>query len=143
MYGCVWCISQFVFCVCVCCVCACACTGACIVCACVLCVYVYVCVCMRACTVCVYVCVCVYLCAVCVLLHCLPHQYPVLTLGDDLGSHTIVHRGTSPISGLYVVEEFTGEEGAQVRRLVFLRNPLLAQTEVQMKRESMFMILNY
>ena len=62
-------------------------------------------------------------------------KYPVLTLGDDLGSHTIVHRGTSPISGPYVVEEFTGEEGAQVRRLVFLRNPLLAQTEVQMKRE--------
>lgn len=66
-------------------------------------------------------------------------QYPVLTLGDDLGTHTIVHRDTSPISGSYVVEEFTGEEGVQVRRLVFLSNPLLAQTEVQMKRESMLL----
>ena len=62
-------------------------------------------------------------------------QYPVLTLGDGLGSRVVLHQGSSTHSGDYVVEECdsskAGEE-VRVRRLVFLSSQHLAQTEVHM-----------
>ena len=69
------------------------------------------------------------------LLHTLtPHpftQYPVLTLGDDLGSRVVLYKGHSPVSGGYVVEECEGGGGEMVRRLIFTSTPHLAQTEVR------------
>ena len=62
-------------------------------------------------------------------------QYPVLTLGDGLGSRVVLHKGNSAHSGDYVVEECDGSEsgeGVRVRRLVFLSSQHLAQTEVHM-----------
>ena len=65
------------------------------------------------------------------LLHPLT-QYPVLTLGDDLGSRVVLYEGHSPVSGGYVVEECEGGGGEMVRRLIFTSTPHLAQTEVRM-----------
>ena len=59
-------------------------------------------------------------------------QYPVLTLGDGLGSRVVLHEGSSAHSGGYVVEECDSSEGVRVRRLVFLSSQHLAQTEVHM-----------
>ena len=61
-----------------------------------------------------------------------PPQYPVLTLGDGLGSRLVLHEGHSSESGGYVVEECEGGGGEVVRRLVFTSTPHLAQTEVRM-----------
>lgn len=58
-------------------------------------------------------------------------KYPVLTLGDGLGSRVIVYKGCSSYSGEYVVEECDSKDG-RVRRLVFLNTPHLAQTEVKL-----------
>ena len=67
------------------------------------------------------------------LLLCL--QYPVLTLGDGLGSRVVLHEGSSTHSGDYVVEECDGNEAGEVvrvRRLIFLSSQHLAQTEIHM-----------
>ena len=64
-----------------------------------------------------------------------PMQYPVLTLGDGLGSRVTLHEGNSTNSGDYVVEECdsgVSGEGVRLKRLVFLASQHLAQTEVQM-----------
>ena len=61
------------------------------------------------------------------------NKYPVLTLGDGLGSRVVVYKGCSSYSGEYVVEECdSGEGDGRVRRLVFLNTPYLAQTEVKL-----------
>ncbi len=66
--------------------------------------------------------------------YCALPQYPVLTLGDGLGSRVVLQEGNSTHSGRYVVEECTeGEE--RVRRLVFLDTPHLAQTEMRLTGE--------
>ena len=62
-------------------------------------------------------------------------QYPVLTLGEGLGSRVVFHEGSSTHSGGYVVEECDGSdgrEGVRLRRLVFLSSQHLAQTKVYM-----------
>ena len=62
-------------------------------------------------------------------------QYPVLTLGDGLGSRVVLHEGSSAHSGGYVVEECDsgeGGEGVRLRRLIFLTSQHLAQTEIYM-----------
>ena len=61
-------------------------------------------------------------------------QYPVLSLGDGLGSRVVLHEGSSVHSGRYVVEESdSGDpgEGVRLRRLVFVSTPHLAQSEIQ------------
>jgi len=60
-----------------------------------------------------------------------PPQYPVLTLGDGLGSRLVLHEGHSYESGGYVVEECEGGGGDVVRRLVFTSTPHMAQTDVR------------
>lgn len=57
-------------------------------------------------------------------------QYPVLSLGEGLGSRVVLHEGSSPFTGRYVIEECEEEEEGRVRRLVFLNTPALAQTVV-------------
>ena len=58
-------------------------------------------------------------------------QHPVLSLGEGLGSRVVLYKGHSDFSGSYVVEECESEGEGRVRRLVFLNNPRLAQTEVK------------
>ncbi|KAK6314016.1 hypothetical protein J4Q44_G00154750 [Coregonus suidteri] len=57
------------------------------------------------------------------------HQVPFLSVGGELGWREVVSRGTSDLSGQYSVEDVRGEDGQLYRRLVFLGNEGLVQSE--------------
>ncbi|XP_041983193.1 eEF1A lysine and N-terminal methyltransferase homolog [Aricia agestis] len=59
-------------------------------------------------------------------------QIPFLSLGEDVGRRTRVGAGRSAASGAYVVED-VDVEGAPHRRLVFLDNQFLVQSEARLK----------
>ncbi|CAH2246693.1 jg3534, partial [Pararge aegeria aegeria] len=59
-------------------------------------------------------------------------QMPFLSLGSDVGRRVKVHEGSSKVSGDYVVED-VDVEGATYRRLVFLDNQFLVQSEAKLK----------
>ena len=64
-----------------------------------------------------------------------PFQIPYLTTGtDSLGSRVEMHSGKSEYSGEYAVEEVVTDEddGIIVRRLIFLDNSNLVQSEVRL-----------
>lgn len=54
---------------------------------------------------------------------------PFLSVGGDLGWREEVSRGVSQLSGDYCVENVKGEDGELYRRLVFLSNAALVQSE--------------
>lgn len=54
-------------------------------------------------------------------------------MGSDLGQVVEVARGTSDLSGEYVVEDVEGDNKQLLRRLVFLRNRGLVQSEARLK----------
>ncbi|XP_040895833.1 eEF1A lysine and N-terminal methyltransferase [Toxotes jaculatrix] len=56
-------------------------------------------------------------------------QVPFLSVGGDLGWREEVSRGVSELSGEYCVENVKGEDGQLYRRLVFLSNAALVQSE--------------
>ncbi|XP_010870295.2 eEF1A lysine and N-terminal methyltransferase [Esox lucius] len=56
-------------------------------------------------------------------------QIPFLSVGGELGWREVVSRGTSDLSGQYSVEDVRGEDGQLYRRLVFLGNEGLVQSE--------------
>ncbi|XP_053178130.1 eEF1A lysine and N-terminal methyltransferase [Scomber japonicus] len=56
-------------------------------------------------------------------------QVPFLSVGGDLGWREVVSRGVSELSGEYCVENVRGEDGELYRRLVFLSNAALVQSE--------------
>ncbi|CAB1414871.1 unnamed protein product [Pleuronectes platessa] len=56
-------------------------------------------------------------------------QVPFLSVGGDLGWREEVSRGVSELSGEYCVENVKGEDGELYRRLVFLSNSALVQSE--------------
>ncbi|KAI9990172.1 hypothetical protein PInf_020598 [Phytophthora infestans] len=58
-------------------------------------------------------------------------KIPYLTVEEGLGARNIVHQGTSPLSGAYFVEEVQ-EDSETFRRLVFLSNTNVIQSEVKM-----------
>uniref|UniRef100_A0A1A8AC67 eEF1A lysine and N-terminal methyltransferase n=1 Tax=Nothobranchius furzeri TaxID=105023 RepID=A0A1A8AC67_NOTFU len=62
---------------------------------------------------------------------CMPtnQQVPFLSVGGDLGWREDVSRGVSRLSGEYCVENVRGEDGELYRRLVFLSNVALVQSE--------------
>ncbi|XP_068176000.1 eEF1A lysine and N-terminal methyltransferase isoform X2 [Antennarius striatus] len=57
------------------------------------------------------------------------HKVPFLSVGGDLGWREEVDRGVSELSGEYCVENVKGEDGELYRRLVFLSNSSLVQSE--------------
>ncbi|KAM3959144.1 eEF1A lysine and N-terminal methyltransferase homolog isoform 3-T3 [Aphomia sociella] len=59
-------------------------------------------------------------------------QIPFVSLGSDVGRRVKVYEGSSPVSGDYVVED-VDVEGATHRRLVFLDNQFLVQSEAKLK----------
>jgi spermidine synthase len=64
-------------------------------------------------------------------------QWPVLTLGDDLGRRTVQYKGYSEFSGQFVVEDvFEKRSGTNSRRLIFLNAPRVVQTEVKLVKAS-------
>lgn len=63
------------------------------------------------------------------ILLCDPTQVPFLTVGGNLGWREEVTRGVSELSGEYCVENVKGEDGELYRRLVFLSNANIIQSE--------------
>ncbi|XP_055800294.1 eEF1A lysine and N-terminal methyltransferase isoform X1 [Salvelinus fontinalis] len=56
-------------------------------------------------------------------------KVPFLSVGGELGWREVVSHGTSDLSGQYSVEDVRGEDGQLYRRLVFLANDGLVQSE--------------
>lgn len=59
-------------------------------------------------------------------------QVPFLSVGGDIGVRTVQHRDTSPLSGEYVVEDVKGDGTCYFRRLIFLRNRNVVQSEARL-----------
>ncbi|XP_041780407.1 eEF1A lysine and N-terminal methyltransferase homolog [Anopheles merus] len=58
---------------------------------------------------------------------------PYLSIGAEVGRRETIHTGRSELSGEYVVEEIAGENGRLFRRLVFLSNQAVVQSEAALK----------
>ncbi|KAK8737067.1 hypothetical protein OTU49_004784 [Cherax quadricarinatus] len=61
-------------------------------------------------------------------------KVPFLSVGEDLGSRTEVARGHSDYSGEYLVEDVDLPGAAKVRRLIFLANRNVVQSEARLLR---------
>lgn len=59
-------------------------------------------------------------------------QVPFLSVGGDIGVRTVRHCDTSPLSGEFVVEDVKGEDACYFRRLVFLSNRNVVQSEARL-----------
>ncbi|XP_064928274.1 eEF1A lysine and N-terminal methyltransferase isoform X5 [Columba livia] len=59
-------------------------------------------------------------------------KVPFLSVGGDIGVRTVQHRDTSPLSGEYVVEDVKGDGTFYFRRLIFLRNRNVVQSEARL-----------
>uniref|UniRef100_A0A2R5LH54 Putative spermine/spermidine synthase n=1 Tax=Ornithodoros turicata TaxID=34597 RepID=A0A2R5LH54_9ACAR len=60
-------------------------------------------------------------------------QVPFLSTGEDVGHREVRHRGSSELTGDYVVEDVTLGSGTVVRRLIFLNKPHVVQSEARLK----------
>ncbi|XP_063234248.1 eEF1A lysine and N-terminal methyltransferase homolog isoform X1 [Bacillus rossius redtenbacheri] len=60
-------------------------------------------------------------------------KIPFLSVGADVGHRDVCYRGHSAISGDFVVEEVEGDGGHLFRRLVFLSNQNVVQSEARLK----------
>ncbi|XP_076246315.1 eEF1A lysine and N-terminal methyltransferase homolog isoform X2 [Calliopsis andreniformis] len=58
---------------------------------------------------------------------------PFLSLGSDVGKRNICCEGKSDTSGSFVVEEVEND-GSEFRRLIFLSNPYVIQSEARLKQ---------
>lgn len=59
-------------------------------------------------------------------------QVPFLSVGEDLGHREERIRGRSQFSGDYVVEDVHPPEAAKLRRLIFLANQNVIQSEAKL-----------
>ncbi|CAG2062883.1 unnamed protein product [Timema podura] len=59
---------------------------------------------------------------------------PFLSVGSDVGRREVCYRGHSPISGDFIVEEVERDGGDLFRRLVFLDNQNVVQSEARLKQ---------
>ncbi|XP_054717727.1 eEF1A lysine and N-terminal methyltransferase-like [Uloborus diversus] len=64
----------------------------------------------------------------------LKSQVPILSLGEDIGKREIKCSSKSKTSGDYVVEDVTLDNNSIFRRLIFLNNPYLIQSEVKLTK---------
>lgn len=63
---------------------------------------------------------------------CGKNDIPFLSLGTDVGIRNVCYEGKSDISGPFVIEEVE-KDGYEFRRLVFLNNPYVIQSEARLK----------
>ncbi|XP_076661380.1 eEF1A lysine and N-terminal methyltransferase homolog isoform X1 [Halictus rubicundus] len=61
------------------------------------------------------------------------NDIPFLSLGSDVGQRVICYEGKSELSGSFVIEEIE-RDGYEFRRLVFLSNPYVIQSEARLKQ---------
>lgn len=59
-------------------------------------------------------------------------QVPFLSAGGDIGVRTVQYRGSSDLSGEYVVEDVRGDGTSYFRRLIFLSNQNVVQSEARL-----------
>lgn len=60
-------------------------------------------------------------------------QIPYLSLGSEVGNRETIYKGRSDMSGDFIVEEVTGQDKKVFRRLVFLNNQFVIQSEALVK----------
>lgn len=60
-------------------------------------------------------------------------QIPFLSLGSEVGKRETIFQGKSNLSGDYIVEEITGQDNKVFRRLIFLSNQFVIQSEALVK----------
>lgn len=58
---------------------------------------------------------------------------PFLSLGSDVGVRTTCYEGNSDLSGPFIIEEIE-RDGCEFRRLIFLNNPYVVQSEARLKQ---------
>ncbi|CAH2311827.1 methyltransferase 13 isoform X1 [Pelobates cultripes] len=59
-------------------------------------------------------------------------QVPFLSTGADIGNRVVQHRGKSELSGEFVIEDVRGDGTDYFRRLIFLSNQNVVQSEVRL-----------
>ncbi|XP_063283424.1 eEF1A lysine and N-terminal methyltransferase [Pelobates fuscus] len=59
-------------------------------------------------------------------------QVPFLSTGADIGNRIVQHRGKSELSGEFVIEDVRGDGTDYFRRLIFLSNQNVVQSEVRL-----------
>ncbi|XP_036609309.1 eEF1A lysine and N-terminal methyltransferase [Trichosurus vulpecula] len=59
-------------------------------------------------------------------------QVPFLSVGGDIGIRTIQHRDCSSLSGDYIIEDVQGDDRRYFRRLIFLSNRNVVQSEARL-----------
>ncbi|XP_073827007.1 eEF1A lysine and N-terminal methyltransferase homolog isoform X2 [Musca autumnalis] len=64
----------------------------------------------------------------------LKEQIPFLSIGADMGTRTTLYKGTSDISGDFLVEEVKGSDDKTFRRLIFMNNQAVVQSEALIKK---------
>uniref|UniRef100_A0A673U721 eEF1A lysine and N-terminal methyltransferase n=1 Tax=Suricata suricatta TaxID=37032 RepID=A0A673U721_SURSU len=62
-------------------------------------------------------------------------QVPFLSVGGDIGVRTVQHQACSPLSGNYVVEDVQGDDRRYFRRLIFLSNRNVVQSEARLLKD--------
>ncbi|XP_040840189.1 eEF1A lysine and N-terminal methyltransferase isoform X2 [Ochotona curzoniae] len=62
-------------------------------------------------------------------------QVPFLSVGGDIGVRTVQHQGCSPLSGDYVIEDVQGDDRRYFRRLIFLSNRNVVQSEARLLQD--------
>lgn len=61
-------------------------------------------------------------------------KIPFLSVGADVGTRKVVYKGTSELSGDFVIEDVTVDEKKTYRRLIFLSNQSVIQSEALLMR---------
>ena len=56
-----------------------------------------------------------------------------MSVGEDLGNRVVLHEGKSALSGDFVVEDVDGDGGEKFRRLIFLSNKNVVQSEARLE----------
>ncbi|XP_046421551.1 eEF1A lysine and N-terminal methyltransferase homolog [Neodiprion fabricii] len=60
-------------------------------------------------------------------------QIPYLSLASNVGKREVCYEGDSKFSGQYVIEEIEDDNGSVFRRLIFLNNQFVIQSEAKLK----------
>lgn len=63
-------------------------------------------------------------------------QVPFLSVGGDIGVRTVQHQDHSALSGDYVIEDVQGEDRWYFRRLIFLSNRNVVQSEARLLKDT-------
>lgn len=62
-------------------------------------------------------------------------QVPFLSVGGDIGVRIVQHQDCSPLSGDYVIEDVQGDDKRYFRRLIFLSNRNVVQSEARLLQD--------